>query len=105
MKHAVVEISGKQYLVSEGSKVKVAKMNAEEGKQVSLTEVLLSSGPKATNLGTPYLKDVKVEAVISRHARYPRVAGVKMKAKKRRQKYFTHRQDYTELTINKITSK
>lgn len=105
MNHAVIQTGGKQYFVTEGERVRVDRLVAEEGKKVSFAEVLLTFDGKKTSVGAPLVAGAKVEGTILKQARTPKVMGVKMGAKKRRKKYFTHRQHYTEVTITKITAK
>ena len=102
MAHAVIQTGGKQYLVTDGELVRVDKVATDEGKKVTIKEVLLTNDGKTTAVGTPTVKGASVEATIVRHGRYPKVFGAKVKAKKRRKKYFGHRQDFTELKITKI---
>ncbi len=103
-KKAVIETGGKQYFVSEGEKIRVEKLNEEVGKKIVFDEVLMTvSGDEAT-IGQPLVKGAKVEAKITAHTRAKKVFGAKVKAKKRHQKYFGHKQHLTEIAITKITS-
>jgi len=102
MKHAIIQTGGKQYLVSEGSLVKVEKLSEEEGKKMSFDEVLLVSDGKSTELGSPTIKDAKVLGKVVRNARHKKIWGVKMKSKKRNRKLFGHKQHFTEVEISKI---
>ncbi|MEX0650247.1 MAG: 50S ribosomal protein L21 [Candidatus Andersenbacteria bacterium] len=105
MKTAVIKSGGKQYFVEEGKTVKVDKLSAEEGKKVTFKEVLLTTADKTTDVGAPLLKGATVEGEVVSQARYPKITGVKMKAKKRYKKYFGHKQHYTEVKITKIANK
>lgn len=105
MKSAVIKTGGKQYLVSEGSKVKVEKLPTAEGKAVTFSDVLLTVTDKTMSLGNPAVKSAKVEGKVLRHGRREKVFGVKMKAKKRERKYFGHKQWFTEVEITKIVTK
>lgn len=105
MSLAIIQSGGKQYVVTEGAKVKVDKMPAEEGSKVVFSEVLLTNNGSATAVGTPLVKGAKVEGKVLRQARYPKIFGAKVKGKKRYKKYFGHKQAYTEVEIAKITAK
>lgn len=102
MKAAVIKTGGKQYLVSEGDHIRVEKLAAEAGKKISFQEVLLTVSGKTTTVGTPLVKGGKVEGKVIGNGRRDKVFGVKFKAKKRYQKYFGHKQHYTEVEITKI---
>lgn len=105
VKYAVIKTGGKQYLVNEGSKVKVEKLPQAEGKAVAFTDVLLTATDKTVSIGTPVVKGAKVEGKVIRQARHPKVFGVQMKAKKRQVHYFGHKQHFTEVEITKISTK
>ncbi|MEK7556791.1 MAG: 50S ribosomal protein L21 [Patescibacteria group bacterium] len=105
MKLAVIKTGGKQYLVGEGTKVKVEKLSQKEGKAVAFPDVLMTVTDKAVTLGEPDVDAAKVEGKVVRHGRREKVFGVKMKAKKRERKYFGHKQWFTEVEITKITTR
>lgn len=105
MKLAVIKTGSKQYLVEEGTRVKVEKLPNEEDKAVTFSDVLLTVTDKTMNLGDPAVKSAKVEGKVLRHGRREKVFGVKMKAKKRERKYFGHKQWFTEVEITKIATR
>ncbi|MBI3256027.1 MAG: 50S ribosomal protein L21 [Candidatus Andersenbacteria bacterium] len=105
MKSAVIQTGGKQYLVSEGQKLKIEKLEIEAGKKVAFDEVLLTTTDKTVSVGTPMVAGAKVEGTVIAQDKHDKVFGVKFKAKKRHMKYFGHRQPYTEIEITKITTK
>ena len=105
MKSAVIKTGGKQYLVSEGQKLKVDKLDIEAGKKIAFDEVLLATSDKTTSVGTPTVAGAKVEGQVVSHGKRDKIHGVKFKAKKRYSRYFGHRQPYTEIAITKITTK
>ncbi len=105
MNHAVIKSGGKQYLVTDGGNIKVEKLPIEAGKKVSFDEILLTASDAEVALGTPMVKGAKVEGQVIRHGRHAKVTGVKMKAKKRRKKFFGHKQHFTEVKITKISHK
>ena len=61
---AVIKTGGKQYKVSVGDKIKIEKLNAEEGQEVIFDEVLLLEKNKKTEIGTPFIKEAKVIAKV-----------------------------------------
>lgn len=102
MKSAVIKTKGKQYLVSEGDKIKVEKLTVPIGAAVKFEEVLLAVSDKEITVGTPTVKEANVEAMVVRHGKGKKIMGVKMKPKKRYRRLFGHRQQFTELEIKKI---
>lgn len=102
---AVIKTGGKQYKVSSGDKIKVEKLDGEEGAKITFSEVLLISEEdgKKIKLGTPFIEGAKIEGTILKQGRAKKVIVFKYKAKKRYQKKQGHRQDFTEVEIGKIT--
>ncbi|NTW14088.1 MAG: 50S ribosomal protein L21 [Candidatus Moranbacteria bacterium] len=101
---AIIRTGGKQYLVSEGEKVKIEKIDGEMGSTLSF-EVLYVGDDKDAQVGTPILEGAKVEGKILAQNRRDKVWGIKYKAKKRYKVKFGHRQPYTEVEIVKVSAK
>jgi len=100
---AIVETGGKQYLVTEGQKLRVETLEAEVGSKIILDKVLLvTDGTKAgTKIGQPYLT-TKVEAKVVSSGRGEKIRIFKKKPKTRYVRSQGHRQNYTEIEIVKI---
>lgn len=99
---AVIKTGGKQYLVEPGKKLKVEKLDSEEGDQIIFDEVLLVSDYKKTEIGTPFVEGAKVEGKVLRQGRSRKVIVFKYKPKTRYRKKRGHRQHFTEVEITKI---
>lgn len=97
---AVIKTGGKQYIVKEGSRLKVEKLEAKEGDTIKLSEVLLA-GEK---IGSPLVEGASVEAKVLKQARHDKIRVVKFKAKSRYTRTRGHRQHYTELLVEKINA-
>ena len=102
--HAIITTGGKQYLVSEGDKVKIEKIEGEVGASVPF-ETLYTGDEKVAEVGAPVLDGTKVEGKILAQERHDKVWGMKYKPKKRYKIKFGHRQPYTEVEITKISAK
>jgi large subunit ribosomal protein L21 len=102
---AVIKTGGKQYKVTEGDLVKVEKLDAEEGKTVKISDVLMLIDGDKTTVGTPNVKGATVSAKVNSHGRGPKVKIIKFHRRKHHRKQMGHRQAYTELSITKITAK
>ena len=101
---AIIKTGGKQYLVNPGQKLKIEKLDAKEGEKVVFDEILLISDDKKTAVGTPYVKDAKVEAKVLKQGRAKKIIVFKYHAKTRYRKKKGHRQPFTEVEIQKISS-
>ncbi|MDR3559402.1 MAG: 50S ribosomal protein L21 [Candidatus Pacebacteria bacterium] len=99
---AIIKTGGKQYKVSEGDKIKVEKLEGEEGAKVEFSEVLFLGDEKDVKVGAPLVTGAKVEGKILKTAQGKKVTGIKFKAKKRYKVKFGHRQTLTEVEITKV---
>ncbi len=103
MKIAVIEAGGKQYLVSEGTKVTTERIEgASVGKDISFDKVLLTDDGSALSLGAPHVKGAKISASYDEEGKGKKVLVVKYKAKSRYLKRRGHRQPYGKLTIKSL---
>ena len=101
---AVIETGGKQYRVSEGSVLRVEKLDAEAGSAFVFDKVLLVAGDKENlSIGLPYVSGAKVEAKVVRNARDKKKIVFRYHSKTRYRKKNGHRQHFTEVIITKIS--
>ena len=96
---AIIETGGKQYKVSVGQKLKVEKLEAETGANLSLDKVLLVVDGEEVKIGAPYVEGAKVEAKVLSNGRHDKKIVFKYHSKTRYKKKKGHRQHYTELEI------
>ena len=99
--YAIIENGGKQYKVSEGDVVKVEKLNAEVGAEVSFDVVMVSDGAEV-KLGKD-VENAKVTATVAAQDKYKKIIVFKYKAKKNERKKQGHRQPFTAVKIEKIS--
>lgn len=97
---AVIKTGGKQYIVKENDKLKVEKLEANEGDTIKLTEVLLAD----EKIGSPLIEGAYVEAKVLRQDKAKKIRVVKFKSKVRYLRTRGHRQPFTELQILKIVA-
>ena len=100
---AVVDIAGFQEKVSEGDKLRVPSLPAEEGKSLSFDKVLLlAKSADDVKVGTPYVAGAAVEVKVLRHAKGDKIRVYKMRRRKRYRRTHGHRQGFTEIEVTKI---
>ncbi len=99
---AIIKTGGKQYLVSPGEKIKIEKIEIEDGKEITFSEVLLLEKNKKLEIGTPFINGVKVIGKALKQDKAKKVIVFKFKAKKRYRRKKGHRQPFTEVEILKI---
>lgn len=97
---AVIETGGKQYYVEEGSEIYVEKLDAEDGKDITLDKVLMVNGVA----GRPYLPGVTVTAEVVKTGKGKKVKVYKYVQKNNYHKTQGHRQPYTKLIIKSINA-
>ena len=100
--YAVIKTGGRQYKVAPGQVVRVGKLEAEVGDEVSLPEVLLVRDGETLKAGTPALDGVTVSATVVEQDRAKKIIVFKKKRRKGYQKKQGHRQDFTALKIASI---
>ena len=98
--YAIVKTGGKQYMVEQGNKISVEKLNVAEGDTVSLEVVALSeNGAVKTGAAAA---SAKVTAKVLSHGKGKKLIVFKYKPKKDYRKKKGHRQPYTQLEIASI---
>lgn len=102
MTFSIIETGSKQYKVAEGAKIKIEKLEGEEGAAVVFDKVLLAANGDAVEVGAPYLAGKTVEGKIVRQDRSKKVIVFKYHSKTRQHKKKGHRQHFTEVQITKI---
>ena len=101
--YAVVASGGKQVRVSPGDSVRVEKLDGAVGDNVSFDQVLLVGGDDGeARVGAPTVDGVQVSGTIKAHVRGPKIKVFKMKRRTGYRRHQGHRQDYTEVVIDKI---
>jgi large subunit ribosomal protein L21 len=101
--YAIVETGGKQYRVKVGDRIRVERIHAEAGTDISIERVLLLGGNGSTLIGAPVVDGAAVTAHVEAHPRGEKIHVYKYKPKKRYRRKIGHRQELTELTITGIT--
>ncbi|OIP22555.1 50S ribosomal protein L21 [bacterium CG2_30_33_46] len=99
---AVIKTGGKQYKIKDGQEIAIEKIEGKEGDKIIFSEVLLIAADNDIKLGTPFIKDAKVEGNIVSQEKGKKVIVFKMKAKKRYRRTAGHRQEISKVKIVKI---
>ncbi len=101
---AIIETGGKQYKAEPGGKLKVEKLSGMSGDQVSFDKVLLFADGNEVKIGAPYLEKAKAEGVVLRQTRSRKQVVFHYHSKTRKRTKNTHRQQFTEVQIEKISA-
>ncbi len=102
--YAVFRSGGKQYRASEGDRVRVERLDAEEGDAVEFDQVLMVSDGADVTLGSPLVEDSRVQGVVTAQGRGKKIVVTKFKRRKNYKRIMGHRQHFTEVEITSIGS-
>lgn len=100
--YAIVKAGGKQYRVEENSVIVVDKMQAEIGDEVVLKEVLMLNSDGDTKVGSPFVPGARVVVKVLRQVKDDKIEGFTYRPKKNIARRYGHRQQMTEISIEKI---
>ena len=103
--YAVVKTGGKQYRVEKEDVVLVEKLNANDGDQIVLGNVLMIGEGKKVTLGNPMINDAAVMAQVVRQTRGPKITMIYKRRRKNSRRKQGHKQDLTLLKIIDIAEK
>lgn len=98
---AIVKIAGQQFKVEEGQELFVHQLEAEEGDNLKLEDVLLVDNGGKVSVGTPVL-NANVNATVLGHAKGDKVIVFKKKRRKGYRRKNGHRQRFTKIKIDSI---
>ena len=99
--YALVEFLGKQYKAEKGRKIKVSRVDAEPGAQVTIDKVMLVSGD-TVEVGKPYVAGASVKATVDSHVKDKKIIVFKYIPKKDYRRKKGHRQGYSIIKIDDI---
>ncbi len=100
--YAIIRSGGKQYRVTKDDVITVDRLDAAEGEEIAINDVLLVSSESGTRIGTPFVEGAKVVGQVVKHAKGRKIRGFTYKPKKDVHRHFGHRQLVTSLRISNI---
>ena len=101
--YAIIATGGKQYKVEEGQTIRVEKLGVEAGSKFTFDQVLLVGGDDV-KVGEPTVDGASVEATVVGDGKAKKVIVYRYKRKTGYHKKNGHRQQYTEVKIDKINA-
>jgi large subunit ribosomal protein L21 len=100
--YAVIKTGGKQYRVAPDDVIIIEKIAGSPGDIVELGEVLLLSGDKGVEIGSPLLSGVTIAAEVLRQERGDTIIIFKKRRRHHYRRRNGHRQGLTALKITEI---
>jgi large subunit ribosomal protein L21 len=101
--YAVIKTGGKQYRVQQGDVLRIEKLDAEVGKEVTFDNVLMLGEGASLKVGTDVAK-AKVSAVVTDKGRDKKIVVFKKHRRKNYRLTQGHRQDYTQVEITDVAA-
>jgi len=100
----VVFLDGqKQLKAAVGEAIRVDyRETAQAGTTLEFDQVLLCAGGTAPVVGSPYIPDAKVVAIVQEHEQGPKIYVQHMRRRKDSRRRIGHRQKYTRVVIQDI---
>ena len=102
--YAVIKTGGKQYRVAAGETIKVERLSADVGQDVTIDQVVAVGRGADLVLGAPLVAGASVVASVVSHGRHPKVRIFKMHKRKHYRKSQGHRQSFTEIRISAVNA-
>ena len=102
--YAIVDVSGKQYVVEEGKTIQVDRLAHEEGASFDIGDVLFVSDNGSVKVGNPHVSGSSVAAKVVGHTKGDKILVFKKKRRKGYRKMNGHRQQLSLVTIEKINA-
>jgi large subunit ribosomal protein L21 len=102
--YAVIKTGGKQYKVAAGETLKVERLVADVGADLTLDQVLAVGTGADLVTGSPFVAGATVLVSVVSHGRHEKVRIFKMRRRKHYQKRQGHRQAFTEIRISAVNA-
>ncbi len=103
--YAVIKTGGKQYRVVPGARLRVEKLDAEEGAKVEFDQVLLVGEGTDVTVGKPLVDGGLVTAKVLSQGKGKKITIIKFHRRKNYLRTKGHRQFYTEIEITDVSTK
>src|SRR5947209_5786599 len=100
--YAIIEEGGKQYKVTTGDTIQIARPVEDTEKSITFDRVLLVAGEGEPKIGLPLVSGATVSADVIGPVKGPKIRTVKYKRRKGYHKTIGHRQDYVAVRVTGI---
>lgn len=103
MSYAVIELGGRQWRVTPGTRIDINRIAGETGASHVVEQVLLAHDGDTLQIGKPYVAGAAVVFEVVDHRRGPKVISYKFRRRENWRKTRGSRQDLTRLLVKEIT--
>lgn len=99
---AVIRTGGKQFTVAPGDKIRVEKLDVNQGESIELKDILLLNDGNKTEISTGALEKAVVGVKVLEHGRDEKVIIFKKQRRQNHRRKKGHRQHHTVLFVEHI---
>jgi large subunit ribosomal protein L21 len=100
--YAIVDIGGRQFKATPQAVLRVPRIEAEVGGEVTLDRVMLWSDDKSVEVGSPFVEGKTIQAEVVRHGKDKKIIVFKKKRRKKYRRKNGHRQQFTEIRLKEF---
>ncbi len=100
--YAVIKTGGNQFRITPSMVIKIDKISAKPGDEITFSDVLLYADDNQVLVGQPVLEKVQVKGKVLREDRRKKIIVFKRRPKKGYKRKLGHRQWFTEVKIEEI---
>ena len=101
--YAIAETSGQQFWFEVDKYYDIDRLNAKEKDKIIIDKILLIKDKDNVSIGTPYIKNAKIELEVVSHKRDKKIIVYKMRPKKKTRRKMGHRQELTRVMVKSIS--
>jgi large subunit ribosomal protein L21 len=101
---AVIRTGGKQYRVAENDVIRIEKLDAEAGSEVTFDQVLMVGGEGDAKIGAPLVEGATVKAELVEQMRDKKVIIFKKRRRQNSRRKNGHRQHLSVVRITGISA-
>ena len=103
MSFAVIKTGGKQYKVKASDILKIERLKESKAEsKIEFNEILAYGDDKNLEVGSPFVKGAKVEAVLIKNSKNRTILIFKKRRRQNSRRKNGHRQQYSLIKISKI---
>jgi large subunit ribosomal protein L21 len=100
--YAIIQDGGKQYTVTPGLGIDFERKELPSGSVVEFTQVLFVSDKGQSEIGKPFVENVKVIGVVEREVKGEKLIAFKFRKREDYHRKRGYRHKYTRIRIQKI---
>jgi large subunit ribosomal protein L21 len=97
--YAIVDIAGRQFKATPEAVLRVPRLDAEVGGEITLERVMLWSDDESVQVGSPFVEGKSIRAEVVRHGKDKKVIVFKKKRRKKYRRKNGHRQQFTDIRL------